>query len=60
MERDASGRLKDKVVQDPNHSSFKFAKKFTEIYDEIAKVYPIFTRLKKLSKAIALAQWIFV
>jgi hypothetical protein len=39
---------------------YKIAQKFTEIYDEIAQVYPIFERLKKLSKAIAMAQWIWI
>lgn len=36
MERDKNGILQDKVVQDPNHRAYKFAQKFTEIYDEIA------------------------
>lgn len=36
MERDKDGILRDKVVQDPNHRAYKFAQKFTEIYDEIA------------------------
>jgi hypothetical protein len=36
MEKDKNGILHDKVVQDPNDEIFKIAKKFTEIYDEIA------------------------
>ena len=36
MEQDASGILRDKIVQDTNHRSYKFAAKFTELYDEIA------------------------
>ncbi len=55
MEKNEEGVLHDKVDQDKNHSSYKFAAKFTEIYEDIAKVYPIFARLKKLSKAIAMA-----
>jgi hypothetical protein len=55
LEKDKDGILRDKVVQDPNSRSYKFAAKFTEIYDEIAKIYPVFDRLKKLSKAIAMA-----
>ncbi len=60
MEQDEKGVLHDKVNQDLNHRSYKFAAKFTEIYDEIAKIYPIYARLKKLSKAIAMAQWIYL
>jgi hypothetical protein len=60
LEKDKNGVLKDKVVQDVNHRAYKFAQKFTEIYDEIAEVYPVFKRLKTLSKAIAMAQWIWL
>ncbi len=46
MEKDSKGCLVDKKVQDPTAYAYKFAQKFTEIYDEIAKIYPIFSRLK--------------
>jgi hypothetical protein len=38
----------------------KFAAKFSEIYDELSEIYPIFGRLKQLTKAIVLAQWIWL
>jgi hypothetical protein len=47
-------------VQDPTHRAYKFAQKFTELYEEIAEVYPIFKRLKEISKAIVMAQWIWL
>ena len=55
MEKNAKGELVDRKVQDQNAASYKFAAKFTQLYEQIAQVYPIFTRLKSLSKAIALA-----
>jgi hypothetical protein len=55
MEKNTKGELVDRKVQDQNAASYKFAAKFTQLYEEIAQVYPIFTRLKSLSKAIALA-----
>lgn len=60
LEKDAAGILRDKIVQDPNHRAYKFSQKFTELYDEIAEVYPIFKRLKQISKAIAMAQWMWL
>lgn len=47
-------------MQDPSHRAYKFAQKFTELYEEISEVYPIFKRLKEISKAIVMAQWIWL
>lgn len=46
MEPDSTGMLVDRKVQDTNHRSYKFAEKFTQIYDQIAEEFPIFQRLK--------------
>ena len=58
METDSMGKLIDKNVQDPNHGAYKFAKKFTEIYDEIAKEFSAFARLKEVVQAIVLAKFL--
>ena len=57
MEINSHGKLHDKVLQDVHHGSYLFAKKFTELYDEIAKEFTEFYRLKQIAKAIALAKW---
>jgi hypothetical protein len=48
------------VVQNQNHRSYKFAKRFTEVYEELSKIYPIFARLKKIALAISLAQYMWL
>lgn len=35
----------------------KFAKEFTDLYDEIAKESPEFERVRQLAKAVAIAKW---
>lgn len=46
-------------MQDVNDSAYKFAAKFTELYDVIAKYYPILNRLKQVFKAVALGKWMY-
>ncbi|CAK89445.1 unnamed protein product (macronuclear) [Paramecium tetraurelia] len=58
MER-VGNSLQDKVSQDVNDAPYQFATKFTQIYDTIAKYYPIFNRLKQLFKAVALGRWMY-
>ncbi|CAD8192757.1 unnamed protein product [Paramecium octaurelia] len=58
MER-VGNNLQDKICQDVNDSAYQFAAKFTQIYDTIAKYYPIFNRLKQLFKAVALGRWMY-
>jgi hypothetical protein len=55
-----SGELKDKENQDPSDSCYKFAKAFTDNYEEICKHYPIFDRLKHLYKAMSIAEWMYI
>ncbi|CAD8126923.1 unnamed protein product [Paramecium sonneborni] len=58
MER-INDKLVDKEIQDINNSNYQFASKFTQLYDKIAKYYPIFNRLKQLFKAVALGRWMY-
>ena len=46
MEKTKKGGVKDLDIDDEDHHAYKFAKMFTENYDVIADIYPIFKRLK--------------
>ena len=50
------GSLDNITIQDNNNLVASFANKFTELYDEIAKEFPIFNRLKQIAKANTLAK----
>eukprot|EP01022_Parablepharisma_sp_SALTPOND_P027398 TRINITY_DN664_c0_g1_i7.p1 TRINITY_DN664_c0_g1~~TRINITY_DN664_c0_g1_i7.p1 ORF type:complete len:835 (-),score=47.67 TRINITY_DN664_c0_g1_i7:157-2661(-) len=49
--------LEDAEVQDVNDESYKFASVFTKLYEDIANEYPIFTELKQVALANAIASW---
>lgn len=53
----SSNELIDLEVQDVNDESYKFADKFTKLYDVIAQEYPIFEELKQVALANAIASW---
>ncbi|CAD8211508.1 unnamed protein product [Paramecium pentaurelia] len=55
-----NNKLQDKICQDVNDTAYQFAAKFTQLYDKIAKFYPIFNRLKQLFKAVALGRWMYI
>ena len=38
MEKNAKGELVDKKIQDKTAASYRFAEKFTQLYDKIAQV----------------------
>ncbi len=46
-------------MQDSSHYAYKFARKLTDLYDVACKYYPIYEELKSMSKAIALAKWMY-
>ena len=46
-------------MQDWTHYSYKFAEKLTELYDMACKYYPIYEEMKSMSKAIAMAKWMY-
>ena len=54
------GTLEDRIDQNPEHLCYKFAKKFSEVYDNVGNVYDIFNRLKEITYAIALGRWMFL
>ena len=59
LEISGNGTLTDKKVQNLNSSCYKFSEIFSNLYDEIAKYYPIFDRLKEIASALALAKYIY-
>jgi hypothetical protein len=54
------GTLEDRIDQNPEHLCYKFAKKFSEVYNDVGNVYEIFNRLKEITYAIALGRWMFL
>ena len=60
MEIGSDGKLKDKTVHNENNPATFFAKRFTQLYDEIAKEFPVFNRLKQIAKANTLAKWMWL
>ena len=59
MEISQNGILIDKKNQNLNSPCYKFAELFSNLFDDIAKYYPIFDRLKEIAGAIAVAQYIY-
>ena len=59
LEISKNGTLIDKKVQNSNSPCYKFSEIFSNLYDEIGKVYPIFDRLKEIAGALALAKYIY-
>ena len=51
--------LKDKVNQNKNDQFVTFAKKFSELYENISQIYKCFYRLKEIAGALSIAKWIF-
>ena len=60
MEVGNKGTLEDRIDQNPEHLCYKFAKKFSEVYDDVGRVYDIFNRLKEITYAIALGRWMYL
>ena len=60
MEVGNKGILEDRIDQNPEHLCYKFAKKFSEVYDDVGRVYDIFNRLKEITYAIALGRWMYL
>ena len=53
------GYLKDKKMQNCNHYAYKWADKMTGLYETACKYFPEYQVLKSMSKAIALAKWMY-
>lgn len=53
-----NGSLKD-CNDDPSPISKRFAELFTKHYDELAEIYPILNRMKRLAKASIIAKLMF-
>lgn len=58
-EMEMKNGLSDKAVQDPSKACYIFAEKFTELYEDIAKIYPCFAKLKEMYKALYVAKWMW-
>ncbi|KAM3132736.1 hypothetical protein pb186bvf_015164 [Paramecium bursaria] len=58
--KEMNEQLQDKDVQHEIQGCYQFAKLFTKHYELIEQIYPIFSRLKQLYRAIIVAQWIWL
>ena len=59
MNVNKNGCLEDSLIQDSNNEIFKFAKKLSELYENCAKIYKCFYRLKEITNALAIGKFIY-
>ena len=59
MNINKNGCLEDSLIQDSNNEIFKFAKKLSELYENCAKIYKCFYRLKEITNALAIGKFIY-
>ena len=59
MNVNKNGCLEDSLIQDPKNEIFKFAKKLSELYENCAKIYKCFYRLKEITNALAIGKFIY-
>ena len=59
MNINKNGCLEDSLIQDTNNEIFKFAKKLSELYENCAKIYKCFFRLKEITNALAIGKFIY-